>query len=207
MSGEDSGTSDANGDGERAAAPQFDGDLADLEAENAARDANDAPTDADDGDDDTVDDADSESVSGGAEPEREAASEQEAESDRSEPDRETVELAVRSHLLSAWQRQADQAKLSLSAYLVHMVEAGRMSVTMQPAVTEDTQSTMTAEEVADHIREELEHDEYVSWDELVETFVDDLERTVEDALSDLQDDGVVRYSGLHGGYQLTDREE
>ncbi|WP_121821172.1 DUF5805 domain-containing protein [Halostella salina] len=125
--------------------------------------------------------------------------------DRSGPDREQVTLTVRSGLLETWERQAEMAKLDLDEFVERMVEAGRMSVNVQPDT--DSSPAMTEEHVTDEIRSQLRREEYRSWDDLVEAITGELERHVEDALAEMQADGEVRYSGLHGGYQLVEEDE
>jgi len=133
--------------------------------------------------------------------------------DRSGPDREQLTLTVRSGLLDTWERQAEMAKLDIDEFVERMVEAGRMSVNVQPTVedgpsaVDDGSPAMTEEHVADEIRSQLRHEEYRSWDDLVEAIAGELERHVEDALAEMQADGEVRYSGLHGGYRLVEEDE
>lgn len=113
----------------------------------------------------------------------------------------TVEIAVEPNQKAVWQNQAEQAKLSLSEYVVTMVETGRMSVRMEPS----NQGPGT-EELEDRVRAVLREDQYLSWDELVETLSREFEENVEGALQKLQADDEVRYSGLHDGYTLVGDE-
>jgi ribosomal protein L17 len=53
--------------------------------------------------------------------------------------------------------------------------------------------------------ESLATDEHLDWEQLLEALTDDIESRLEDALAELQDENVVRYSGRHGGYTLTDQ--
>jgi hypothetical protein len=98
------------------------------------------------------------------------------------------------------------AKLELDEFVERMVEAGRMSVNVQPTV-DDGSPAMTEEHVADEIRSQLRREEYRSWDDLVEAITGELEHHVEDALAEMQADGEVRYSGLNGGYRLVEEDE
>lgn len=120
-------------------------------------------------------------------------------------DGETIEVTVPPDLLRAWNRRADTANLALSEYVVRMTEAGRMSARMQPARAEE-RAAMSVDQLAEEVVEELRHQEAVSWEQLVDAISRNLERRLEEVLEGLQEDDVVRYSGLKGGYQLVDED-
>lgn len=121
------------------------------------------------------------------------------------PNRETVELNVRPGLLATWRKQARMAKLDLDEFVERMVEAGRMSVNVQPTDV-GSSAAMTTDDIAEEVRDQLRTEEYCSWEELLDAVSGKLEENLERALSDLQEEGVVRYSGLHGGYVLVEEE-
>jgi hypothetical protein len=131
----------------------------------------------------------------------------EHDAEAAEPDSggETIEVEVPANLLRAWEHQASKAKLSVSEYVVRMTEAGRMSVQMQPASGGDA-AAMSVEQLTDEVVEQLRHEEAVSWDQLVDAISKNLEEQLEDALDRLQEDDVVRYSGLKGGYRLVEED-
>jgi hypothetical protein len=125
--------------------------------------------------------------------------------DPPEADGEPVEIRVPPNLLAAWEHRAETAKLSLSEYVVRMAEAGRMSVQMDPsAVGGDAGTAMTVEQLTDDVVERLRHEDAVSWEQLLESISSNLEGNLEEALERLQEDDVVRYSGLEGGYKLVE---
>lgn len=123
------------------------------------------------------------------------------------PGGETIEITVPPNLLGAWEHRAESAKLTLSEYVVRMAEAGRMSVQMQPEnVADETGAGLSVDQLADEVVDHLRREDAVSWDDLVGTIARGLEEDVEAALEGLQEDDVVRYSGLDGGYRLVDDE-
>ena len=125
--------------------------------------------------------------------------------DPPESDGESVEITVPPNLLAAWEHRARKAKLSVSEYVVRMAEAGRMSVQMEPSgVGDDAGTTMSVEQLTDDVVERLRHEDAVSWEQLLETISSNLEGNLEEALERLQEDDVVRYSGLEGGYKLVE---
>jgi hypothetical protein len=119
---------------------------------------------------------------------------------------EVLELSVPQNLLRAWEHQAEQAKLSVSEYVVRMTEAGRMSVQMQPAGGDESGAAMSVEQLTDEIVDELRHENAVAWEQLVDAISRNLEERMEEALGRLQEDDVVRYSGLEGGYHLVEED-
>jgi hypothetical protein len=139
---------------------------------------------------------------GGENAERDAEA---GESDSGGTGGETIDVEVPANLLRAWEHQADKAKLSVSEYVVRMTEAGRMSVQMQPA-TGGEAAAMSVEQLTDEVVEQLRHEEAVPWDQLVDAISKNLEEQLEEALARLQEDDVVRYSGLKGGYRLVEED-
>jgi hypothetical protein len=117
----------------------------------------------------------------------------------------TLEIEVPANLQRVWEHQAKQAKLSVSEYVVRMTEAGRMSVQMQPAGGGDA-AAMSVEQLTEEVVEQLRHEEAVAWEELLDAISKNLEEQLEEALERLQEDGVVRYSGLQGGYRLVEED-
>jgi hypothetical protein len=55
--------------------------------------------------------------------------------------------------------------------------------------------------------EVLDTGSHHSWDDLIAALTDDIEDRLEAALTDLQEQNRVQYSGRHGGYTLVDDGE
>ncbi|WP_256391029.1 DUF5805 domain-containing protein [Natronoarchaeum rubrum] len=57
-------------------------------------------------------------------------------------------------------------------------------------------------DLTDRVLEVLDRDGALSWDELVEAVTDDIERQLDEAVQELQDQNAIRYSGREGGYTV-----
>ena len=56
----------------------------------------------------------------------------------------------------------------------------------------------------ERVREALEVDGHLSWDDLLARLTDDIEGRLDETLQRLQSADEVQYSGRHGGYTLTE---
>jgi len=59
-----------------------------------------------------------------------------------------------------------------------------------------------SDDLTDSVLEVLDRNGVLSWDELVEAVTDDIERQLDDAVQELQDENAIRYSGHEGGYTV-----
>jgi|GEM_PF-99889 len=64
------------------------------------------------------------------------------------------------------------------------------------------ESSDESDELTDRVLEVLDRNGVLSWDELVEAVTDDIERQLDDAVQELQDENAIRYSGREGGYTV-----
>ncbi|MFC6728654.1 DUF5805 domain-containing protein [Natronoarchaeum mannanilyticum] len=65
-----------------------------------------------------------------------------------------------------------------------------------------TGSDNSGDDLTDRVLEVLDRDGVLSWDELVEAVTDDIERQLDEAVQELQDENAIRYSGREGGYTV-----
>jgi len=65
-----------------------------------------------------------------------------------------------------------------------------------------TGSDENGDDLTDRVLEVLDRDGVLSWDELVEAVTDDIERQLDEAVQNLQDENAIRYSGREGGYTV-----
>lgn len=96
-----------------------------------------------------------------------------------------------------WHDHADELDMSLSEFVRTMVQAGRRGF------LDEVGSTAESDGFDDRVLAALT-EEPRSWDDLRESLVAGVEDDLEAALTRLQDDGRVRYSGRDGGYTIVD---
>jgi hypothetical protein len=108
-----------------------------------------------------------------------------------------------------WKDEADDNDLSLSEYIRLMVQAGRQSPVFDHDHTTSTDTAADAPapssgEFREQVLRLLDTGEFTSWGDLQQTLTDHVETELDAALTELQEEGRVRYSGRHDGYTLTD---
>lgn len=123
-------------------------------------------------------------------------------------DRVAVKTYVPAYQRETWRDHADDLGMSLSEFLRTMTQAGRRGFVAagseKPAETDDHPSNPRGDGLEDLILDAV-GDGAASWEELVDAATGDVEDRLDDALSRLQDNGVLRYSGREGGYVRSDR--
>lgn len=133
--------------------------------------------------------------------------------------RKTVKTYVPAYQKEEWQRHAEDLDMSQSEFVRTMVQAGRRGFLDEPESTSEDQSEETDDGQSDaaggtqasgtpletRVESVLSTDDHMAWDELLGALTDDIEARLEDALADLQDENVVRYSGRNGGYTLVEQ--
>lgn len=127
--------------------------------------------------------------------------------------RVAVKTYVPAYQKDEWKSHADRLGMSQSEFVRSMVQAGRRGFLAESDSKEETSETNhessqganQGEELKDRVIESLATDEHLEWEQLLEALTDDIESRLEDTLAELQEENVVRYSGRHGGYTLTDQ--
>jgi hypothetical protein len=129
-------------------------------------------------------------------------------------ERQTVVTYVPAYQKARWAEDADQLGMSQSEFVRTMVQAGRrdFGVPGDPAeagedvenVPEGASDRTDGEGFEDRVREALEVDGHLSWDDLLARLTDDIEGRLDETLQRLQSADEVQYSGRHGGYTLTE---
>ncbi|MFU8868288.1 DUF5805 domain-containing protein [Natronococcus sp.] len=124
-------------------------------------------------------------------------------------ERAAVKTYVPRYQKQEWNDHADQLEMSQSEFVRTMVQAGRREFEI-PTNSEPTESNPDTEsgtaDLEDRILTVLDQEEVLDWDELIDELVADIEDDVDAALSTLQDENHVRYSGRDGGYVRMDNE-
>lgn len=131
----------------------------------------------------------------------------------SEPDtsKVVVQTYVPAYQREEWDDHAAELDMNRSEFVRSMVQAGRRgfgggsesNVQKNPPGDHDSAPDPQGRDLETAIEAELQEGP-VSWDDLVESIVGDVESNVEQALEELQNGGAVRYSGPKDGYVLTD---
>lgn len=128
-------------------------------------------------------------------------------------ERKTVVTYVPAYQKARWAEDADRLGMSQSEFVRTMVQAGRRDFGVPGDPTEaggnvettPNDATSGAEEgFEERVREALEADGHLSWDDLLARLTDDIEGRLDETLQRLQSADEVQYSGRHGGYTLTE---
>ncbi|WP_101297307.1 DUF5805 domain-containing protein [Halegenticoccus soli] len=124
--------------------------------------------------------------------------------DADETELTAVKTYVPTYQKAAWKEHADRLDMSQSEFLRTMVQAGRRGFELDPAEGRSEHATPGGEGLEDRVLAILSERGALSWDELVDALSGDLEDRLDEALSRLQDENRLRYSGRDGGYVRTD---
>jgi len=124
-----------------------------------------------------------------------------SESDR-DTSRTTVQTYVPAYQRERWDTHAEELGMSRSEFVRTMVQAGRRGFGAE--TDERADETDDEQDFEAQIEAVLAKRQPVSWEELLEAVVGDIEVEVETALEGLQAADRVRYSGPRGGYVLED---
>lgn len=128
-------------------------------------------------------------------------------------ERTVVTTYVPAYQKAQWQAHADEMDMSQSEFVKTMVQAGRRGFggtesknPGRPSSRPDPQGSDGEEGVANDLEstvlDALEESPYLSWDELVDAVIGDVENELESALSRLQEENEITHSPREGGYVL-----
>lgn len=138
--------------------------------------------------------------------------------DMSDSDQDTSQVVVQTYVpayqRNEWDEHAGDLDMSRSEFVRTMVQAGRRGFgededgDLHDGVDANPQdeSMQRENELKPEILKALQNDP-VSWEELIERIVGDIESQVETTLKELEDADKLRYSGPKGGYVLTTETE
>lgn len=124
-------------------------------------------------------------------------------------DRATVRTYVPEHQYETWREAAESMDMSLSEFVRSMVQAGRRGFELDGQSEEDFSSLEEPHSRAsnprghglkDRILSTLDSEGVADWSELVDELSGDFEARLEDAISELEDEGSIRYAPREGGY-------
>lgn len=133
-----------------------------------------------------------------------------------EAERVGVRTYVPRYQKEQWASEAEELDMSQAEFVRTMVQAGRRgfefddeseSTSSNAGETQPSGATPGVDAVETRLLTLLESDTHHSWEELLAGLTDDIEDRLESALSTLQDQNRIKYSGRHGGYTLVDDGE
>ncbi|QLG26977.1 hypothetical protein HUG10_05225 [Halorarum halophilum] len=133
----------------------------------------------------------------------------------SDPDTDRTEVRVKlpRYQKEEWADDADDLDMSQAEFVRTMVQAGRSDLGLEadtaPQATASAEPTSEGVDprgggLEERILRVLRQEEAMSWDDLLEEVVGDLEDRLDETMGELQQSGRVRFSGRDGGYVLTD---
>ena len=128
-------------------------------------------------------------------------------------DRVSVQTYVPAAQRTAWRDEADDMDMSQAEYVRSMVQAGRRSFdlgdvestgarTAEGAGSPDTNPGGSG--LKDSVLDVLESEGVADWDDIRAAVTDDIDDRLEDALSELQGEDIIRYSGRRDGYVVVE---
>jgi hypothetical protein len=121
-------------------------------------------------------------------------------------ERVAVKTYVPAYQRETWRDHADDVGMSLSEFVRTMTQAGRRGFAGGDGTAgepDESRSNPGGDGLEDVILETV-GDGAASWDELVAAATGDVEDRLDETLSRLQDEGVLRYSGRESGYVRSD---
>lgn len=126
-----------------------------------------------------------------------------------ETDRVTVRVHVPRYQKAEWERHAEELDMGLSEYVRSMVQSGRVPFDETGEGTSagtgcTRPGTASTEPVEEMVLDTLDDTEHLTWEEIVEATIGDVETALESALQDLMDQERVEHTPRNGGYRRTD---
>ncbi|WP_313695265.1 DUF5805 domain-containing protein [Halorarum halobium] len=133
----------------------------------------------------------------------------------SELDTERTEVRVNlpRYQKAEWVEDAERLDMSQTEFVRTMVQAGRSELGLDLKSTPDSSGETEprsdpadpgGEGLEDRVLDTLRGEGAVTWDDLLDSVVGDVEERLDETMGDLQQSGRVRFSGRDGGYVLTD---
>lgn len=128
-------------------------------------------------------------------------------------ERTEVRVKLPRYQKERWAADAEDLDMSQAEFVRTMVQAGRSGLRLEAP---DAPSGNGSEEppseavdprgdgLEDRVLVVLRRGDAVTWDDLLESVVGDIEDRLDETMGELQESGRVRFSGREGGYVLTD---
>lgn len=126
-----------------------------------------------------------------------------------EDERVAIQTYVPASQRDIWRDEADSLDMSQAEYVRSMVQAGRRSFTLDsiarnPQEPHSPDVTPGVDGLNDRVLEILREHSFPSWNQVLEALTGHIEEDLEDALEELQESNLIKYSGRHDGYTVID---
>ena len=128
-------------------------------------------------------------------------------------DRLPVQTYVPATQRKMWRDEADEMNMSQAEYVRSMVQAGRRSFEFGGSGTDETDPSEEepspdanpgGSRLKDRVLNVLETEEVADWEDIRAAVTDDIDDRLEEALSELQSEDTIRYSGRRDGYVVVE---
>jgi len=128
-------------------------------------------------------------------------------------DRVSVQTYVPTAQRQAWRDEADEMNMSQAEYVRSMVQAGRRSFDlgrsgndcMEPSEERCFPAANPGGNgLKDRVLDILEYDGDADWEDIRAAVTDDIDDRLEKALSELQSEDTIKYSGRRDGYVVVE---
>lgn len=116
-------------------------------------------------------------------------------------DRAIVKTSVPRYQKTEWTEHADRLDMSQSEFVATMVQAGRKGLEPEPLESRSPDANPRGNALEDRVLALLVQHDSLTFEEIVETVTQDIERQIDDLLQAFRDDGRVSFSNLDG-YRL-----
>jgi hypothetical protein len=138
--------------------------------------------------------------------------------DESELDtsRASVVVYTPAYQRDEWDKEAEELGMSRSEYLRMIIQAGRkhfnhnkgqerltsMGKPETPIPDSEHPSNTFSDDISlkTQILESISTEEYLTWNEIVDIVVDDIERYIDKTLDELRESNQIKYDGQKGGF-------
>jgi hypothetical protein len=131
-------------------------------------------------------------------------------------DRVSVQTYLPAAQRQVWRGEADEMDMSQAEYVRSMVQAGRRSFDLEnggPSCTGTHEEPGSPDGnpgdsgLKDRILDVLEAEDVADWNDIRAALTDDIDERLEEALSELQREDVISYSGRRDGYVVIEDGE
>jgi hypothetical protein len=111
-----------------------------------------------------------------------------------------VKTYVPRYQKEAWVEHAEELEMSQSEFVRTMVQAGRSDIS--PGGERSSEATSGGEGLEERVLAVLRDADYPGWEELLARITGDVEDRLDDALTELQAENRIQYSGRRDGYTV-----
>jgi hypothetical protein len=117
-------------------------------------------------------------------------------------ERTAVKTYVPAYQKAEWQAHADDLDMTQSEFVRTMVQAGRREFELDPVETEQSDADPRGQPLEERVLDILRSEGAKSWDDLRSAVTEDIEDSLDETLTALQNENRIAYSGRAGGYTL-----